>query len=329
MSFKRIFHSLASVCLFAQCASLIAQPVGGLAYPNRPIQLIVGIGAGSNTDALARLAAKRLSERLKQPVIVENRAGAGGTIGAGLVAGAAPDGYTLLWGTSSVPMFAHLNSNLKFDPVKDLVGVSGVAEGGLVMLTRTNAPWKNLAELVAYGKSKPPGAITYASAGIGSNAYLFSEIFAQATGLEFLHVPYKGSSAALTDVMAGQIDFVFDGPSTAIPQVDAGRVRALAFSTKNRSPFMPAVPSMQEAGTKGFAQRTWLEFFAPMGTPKAIVDRLSQEIQSFVAQPSFRDDLAAVAHEPMKIAGPEFTDMVRKESDEWAVRLKAMKMPLN
>ena len=293
---------------------------------NRPIRLIVGIGAGSNTDALGRLAARHLSERLKQPVVVENRPGAGGSIGAGTVAAAPPDGYTLLWASSSVPMFAHLDGNLKFDPVKDLVGVGGVAEGGLVMLTRPNAPWKTLRELIAYGKSKPRGAITYASAGVGSNAHLFSEIFGQTVGLEFLHVPYKGSSAALVDLMAGQIDFVFDGPSTAVPQVEAGRVRALAFSTKTRSTFMPNVPSMDEAGAKGFAQRTWLGFFAPAGTPKPIVDRLSQEIQAFVSQPSFREELAAAAHEPMKMSAAELSELVRKESQDWGVKLKAMKL---
>ena len=193
-------------------------------YPARPIKVIVGIGAGSNTDALGRLAASFLSKQLNQAVVVENRPGAGGTIAAEAVATAAPDGYTLLWASSSIPMFPHMYSNLKFDPIKDLVGVGGVAEGGLVILTRPDAPWKTLAEMIQYGKGKPAGAISYASAGIGSNAYLFSEIFAQTVGLEFLHVPYKGSSAALADIVSGQVDFVFDGPSTAIPQVDSGRV---------------------------------------------------------------------------------------------------------
>jgi tripartite-type tricarboxylate transporter receptor subunit TctC len=295
-------------------------------YPLKPITVLVGIGAGSNTDVLARIAAKRLSERLKQPVLVENRPGAGGTIAAATVAGAPADGYTLLWASSSIPLFPHMYQNLKFDPIKDLIGVGGVAEGGLVMLTRSNAPWKSLADLIAYGKSKPKGTIIYASAGIGSNAYLFSELFAQSAGLEFVHVPYKGSSAALTDVMAGQVDFVFDGPSTAIPQVKSGRVSAIAFSTKNRSAFMPDIPTMNEAGAKGFAQRTWLGFFAPVGIPKAVVQRLSDEIQGFVVEPSFRNELAAASHEPMKMSSTDFSSMVSKESDEWAVRLKTIKL---
>lgn len=312
----------------ASLGMLCASHAGAQApvYPLKPITVLVGIGAGSNTDVLARIAAKRLSERLKQPVLVENRPGAGGTIAAATVAGAPADGYTLLWASSSIPLFPHMYQNLKFDPIKDLIGVGGVAEGGLVMLTRPNAPWKSLADLIAYGKSKPKGTITYASAGIGSNAYLFSELFAQSAGLEFVHVPYKGSSAALTDVMAGQVDFVFDGPSTAIPQVKSGRVSAVAFSTKNRSAFMPNVPTMNEAGAKGFAQRTWLGFFAPVGTPKAIVQRLSDEIQGFVVEESFRNELAVAAHEPMKMSSTDFSAMVSRESEEWAVRLKTIKL---
>ena len=323
-----MFTPTIRLLLIASLVMLCASRAGAQApvYPVKPITVLVGIGAGSNTDVLARLAAKRLSERLKQPVLIENRPGAGGTIAAAAAAAAPADGYTLLWASSSIPLFPHMYRNLRFDPIRDLVGVGGVAEGGLVMLTRPNAPWKNLAELIAYGKSKPKGSITYASAGIGSNAYLFSELFAQSAGLEFVHVPYKGSSAALTDVMAGQVDFVFDGPSTAVPQVESGRVRAIAFSTKNRSAFMPNVPTMNEAGAKGFAQRTWLGFFAPVGTPKAIVDRLSEEIPGFVVDHSFRKELALVSHEPMKMSSTDFSAMVSRESDEWAVRLKTINL---
>lgn len=318
---KNLRRLLASLCL----APLAFGAWGQAAFPSKPVTVLVGIGAGSTTDALARIPTKRLAERLKQPVLVDNRAGAGGTIAAAAVAAAAPDGYTLLFGSSSVPLFPHMYDNLKFDPVKDLIGVAPVAEGGLVMLTRTNAPWKTLGEMIAFGKSRPKGAITYASAGIGSNAYLFSELFAQAVGLEFVHVPYKGSSAALADVMAGQVDFVFDGPATGVPQVEAGRVRALAFSTRNRSAFLPQVPTMEEAGVKGFAQRTWVGFFAPAGTPRAIVDRLSDELQAIVGQADFRRELAVAAHEPLQMSSADFSAMVRKETEEWGGRLKTIK----
>lgn len=311
---------IAAVALLG-CLSAQAQQAATSNYPAKPIKVIIGIGAGSNTDALGRLAATFLSSRLQQPVIVENRPGAGGTIGAEAVASAPPDGYTLLWASSSIPMFPHLYKGLKFDPTRDLAGVGGVAEGGLVMLTRVDAPWKSLAELIAYGKSHPPGTISYASAGIGSNGNLFAEIFAQSAGLQFLHVPYKGSSAALADIVTGQVDFVFDGPSTAIPQVDSGRVRALAFSTRERSSFMPKVPSMREAGATGFAQRTWLAFFAPAGTPLAIIEKLSAETMEFVRDPAFRRELAGLGHEPWPLSGPELTALVREETDQWGVTL--------
>lgn len=323
---RRRYLLAAGLALGVFATQAFAQGGAATSYPNRPIQVLVGIGAGSNTDVIARIAAKHLADRLKQPVVVDNRPGAGGTIAVGAVAAAAPDGYTLLWATSSIPLFPHMYDNLRFDPIKSIVGVAGVAEGGLVMLTRPNAPWKTLAEMVAYGKSHPKGTITYASAGIGSNAYLFSEMFAQATGLEFVHVPYKGSSAALTDVMSGQIDFVFDGPSTAVPQVEAGRVRALAFSTGRRSPFMPDVPSMSEAGVKGYAQRTWLGFFAPAGTPKPVLEKLSREVQAFVVEPAFQKELAAASHEPWNLSGAELTELIQREADEWAVKLRNVKL---
>ncbi|MDO8280472.1 MAG: tripartite tricarboxylate transporter substrate binding protein [Burkholderiaceae bacterium] len=327
MTFARRTRAVVFAGVLAQCASLAsAQGSAAPAYPNRPIQVLIGIGAGSTTDVLGRLAARRLSERLKQPVVVDNRPGAGGTIAAATVAASQPDGYTLLWASSSIPMFPHMYDNLKFDPVKGLAGAGGVAEGGLVMLTRTDAPWKTLGEMISYAKTKPKRTITYASGGIGSNAHVFAELFSQAVGLEFVNVPYKGSSAALTDVMAGQIDFVFDGPSTAIPQVEAGRVRALAFSNKTRSSLMPNVPTLHEAGVTGYSQRTWLAFFVRAGTPKAIVDRLSEEIQAFVSDPSFKQELAGAFHEPWKISGSDLSELVRKEADEWGARLKTIKV---
>jgi tripartite-type tricarboxylate transporter receptor subunit TctC len=320
---RKILVAVASLSSVSAC---LGQNAGLGTYPNHPVQVVLGIGAGSTTDVLARIAAKRLSEAIKQPVVVFNRPGAGGTIAAEVVAGAPSDGYTLLFASSSLPLFPHMYDNLRFDPIGGLAGVGGIAEGGLVMVTRSNAPWKTVGELVEYAKSKPKDAVSYASAGIGSNAYVFSEIFAQAIGVQFVHVPYNSSAAALTDLMAGQVDFVFDGPATAGPQVAAGRVRALAFSTKNRSTFMPNVQSMEEAGVKGFAQRTWVGFFAPAGTPKEIVGYLSREIGAFVVQPSFRQDLASAYYEPWKVSGPELTSLVRTESEVWAVKAKSIKL---
>ena len=194
----------ASLIACAVPAALQAQTPDAQAngYPQRPIKLLVGIGAGSTTDQLARIAARHLSDVLKQPVVVDNRPGAGGTLGAAAVASAPADGYTLLFTSSSLPTFGYFYDNLKFNPVKDLVGAGSLAQGGMALLTRANAPWKNLGELVADSKKRGAGAITYASAGIGSIAYLYSELLAQTAGIELLHVPYKSSAAALTDLLA-------------------------------------------------------------------------------------------------------------------------------
>lgn len=297
------------------CTALSVQAAG--AYPDRPLKLVVGIGAGSTTDALARIAGRQLSQALGQPVVVENRPGAGGTIGAGAVASATPDGYTILFASSSLPTFTHFYPGMNFDPQTDLVGVGALAQGGMVMLTRQNAPWSSVQELVAYAKSKPADTVTYASAGIGSIAYLFSELFAQSADVQLLHVPYKSSAAALTDLMAGSVDFAFDGPTTAIPQVKSGHTRALAYSTESRSAFMPEVPSMAEAGVDGFAQRTWFGLMVPKATPQPVVDRLSQAILSFVDNADYRAELAAATHEPLRQDAAEFQRLVADEYATW------------
>ncbi|MET4578853.1 tripartite tricarboxylate transporter substrate binding protein [Ottowia thiooxydans] len=294
-------------------------------YPQRPIKLVVGIGAGSTTDLLTRIAARNLSEALKQPVVVENRPGAGGTLGAAAVATAPPDGYTLLFVSSSLPTFGHFYDNLKFDPVKDLVGAAGLAQGGMVMLTRPGAPWKNLAELVAYGKAKPDGTVSYASAGVGSIAYLYSELFAQNMGQKFLHVPYKSSAAALADLLAGHVDFVFDGTTTAKPMIDAGKVQALAYSSNRRNPFLPQVPTMQEAGVKDFDQRTWFGISAPRGTPQKILDRISKASATFTGQSAYRNELAGAAHEPMAMSAQAFERLVQDEARVWGKSIQQIR----
>jgi tripartite-type tricarboxylate transporter receptor subunit TctC len=295
-------------------------------YPSKPIELVVGIGAGSTTDVTARIAAKFLSQSLKQSVVVVNKPGAGGTIGAEYVARAPADGYTLLWASGSLPAFHYLYK-LRFDPLTDLAPIGEVAQGGLVMTTRPDAPWNNLKELIAYAKSKPPGTVTYASAGVGSNAEIFSEIFAQTAGLKFLHVPYKGSSAALTDVLSGSIDFVFDGISTSKPLIEAGKVKALGYSAGARSVFMPDIPTMQEAGAEGFSQRIWLGILAPGGTPKAIVDRLSHDVHAFVLTPEFKKDMGTGFYEPFPLESGEFSALMKQETHDWDAQLARMNVP--
>ena len=201
--------------------------------------------------------------------------------------------------------------------MKDLVGAGSLAQGGMALLTRANAPWKNLGELVADSKKRGAGAITYASAGIGSIAYLYSELLAQTAGIELLHVPYKSSAAALTDLLAGQVDVVFDGTTTAKAQLDVGLVRALAYSTGQRSSFLPDVPTMQEAGVNGFAQRTWFGISVPAKTPAGVVERLSAATLAVNDLPAFRKELAAAAHEPMKMEAAQFQQLIQGEYRQW------------
>lgn len=287
-------------------------------YPARAVKLVVGIGAGSTTDLLARVAAKQLSEALGQPVVIENRPGAGGTLGAAAVASARPDGHTLLFVSSSLPTFPYFYEKLRFDPINDLVGAGGLVQGGMVMLTRANAPWKSLPELIAYAKGQPRQTISYASAGVGSIAYLYSELLAQLTGLEFLHVPYPSSAAAMTDLMAGQVDFVFDGATTAIPQAKSGRSVALAYSSNQRTPFMPDLVTMQEAGVDGFNQRTWFGIAAPKGTDPAVLEALSQASQQLNAHAAFKAELAEAAHEPLSLSAQEFDALIRADAAMWS-----------
>jgi len=310
---------LLAACLAtgAMPSLLHAQSSSEAAYPNRPIKLLVGIGAGSTTDQLARIAARHLAEALGQPVVVDNRPGAGGTLGAATVASAPADGYTLLFTSSSLPTFGYFYDQLKFNPVKDLVGAGGLAQGGMALLTRANAPWKNLGELVADSKKRGARSITYASAGIGSIAYLYSELLAQTAGIELLHVPYKSSAAALTDLLAGQVDIVFDGATTAKAQLETGRVRALAYSTTERSSFLKDVPTMQEAGVKGFAQRTWFGIMVPAKTPASVVARLSAATLTANDSPDYRKELSAAAHEPMKMTAAQFEQLVQDDYHQW------------
>ncbi|RMX08566.1 tripartite tricarboxylate transporter substrate binding protein [Corticibacter populi] len=302
----------------AGLVSLLPRPGrAALPYPSKPIKLVVGIAAGSTTDLLARVAARHLSDALGQSVVIENRPGAGGTLGVSSVATAAADGHTLLFVSSSLPTFPYFYSGLRFDPLKSFVYAGGLAQGGMVMLTRPDAPWQNLADLIAYAKSRPAEAVSYASAGVGSIAYLYSELFGHLTGLQFLHVPYQSSAAALADLLSGQVDFVFDGTTTALPQVQSGRTRALAYSDSRRTPFLPQVPTMQEAGAPEFSQRTWFGLAAPASTDAAIIEKISRAAQAFTASPTYQKELADAAHEPLTMTAAPFQQLIENDTSMW------------
>jgi tripartite-type tricarboxylate transporter receptor subunit TctC len=310
--------------VFGLVAVLTGCAASAQSYPDHPIKLIVGIGAGSSTDAISRLIGRKLADRLAQPVVVENRPGAGGTLGAEAGAKAPPDGYTLLSATSSIPIFRHTYT-LRFDPEKDLIPVGGVAKGAMVLIVRGDDKAPTVAELIARAKAKPQ-SVSYGSAGIGSNAHLASEVFAQIAGVEFLHVPYKSSAAGMTDLLGGQVDFIFDALATVQPFIKSKAAKGLAVTTTERSSFLPDVPTMNEAGIRGFSHPVWYAVFAPAGTSREVVDRLSVEIRDIVAQASFREDLAKFGVEPFPALSEALAQQIRNESDAWARKVKAMKL---
>lgn len=291
-------------------------------YPERPVELSVGIGAGSSTDIMGRLIAQKLSQRLGQPVVVENRPGAGGTLAAEHVATAAPDGYTLLWATSSIPIFPH-TYNLRYDPAA-LRGVGGALKGTMVVLVRNDpSEPKSITELIEKAKADP-GSITYGTAGEGSNAHLAIAAMASMAGVEFTHVPYKSSAEATVDILAGRINVTADGIASAKPHIESGAVLAIAATAPERSMFMPDVPTIDEAGVPGFSHPVWQGIFAPAGTPDDIVEKLSDEIYAIVSDPSFAKEAEPLGFEPFPIKAADFNAQVISETEAWAKKAEAI-----
>ena len=262
-------------------------------YPNQPVKLVVPFPAGGGTDALARWFAKGLEAKLGQPFVVENRAGSGTTLGAGFVARSAPDGYTIMLGTSSTYAIApNVYKKVPFDPVKDFAPIALVAEVPFVLVVHPSLPVKSVSELVALVKSKP-GAMSYASAGIGTQHHVNAELLKTLTGIAMTHVPYRGGGPALSDVVAGHVPIYFGDVSTVMPLARAGKVRALALTISSRLDAFPEVPTMHEAGIKNYNASAWQAFVAPAGTPTAVITRLNRALIEVVKSPEtqtrFRD----------------------------------------
>lgn len=245
-------------------------------YPTQPVKLVVPFPAGGGTDALARWFAKGLEQRLGQPFVIENRAGAGTTLGAGYVAGSAPDGYTIMLGTSSTYAIApNVYKKVPFDPLKDFAPIGLIAEVPFVLVVNPSLPVKTVMELVALAKSKP-GEMSYASAGIGTQHHVNAELLKTLTGISINHVPYRGGGPALQDVVAGHVPIYFGDVSTVIPLARTGKVRALALTISQRLESWPEIPTMQEAGIANYNASAWQAFVAPANTPATIVARLNR-----------------------------------------------------
>jgi tripartite-type tricarboxylate transporter receptor subunit TctC len=288
---------------------------GQEAWPTRPIRFILPFPPGGGTDILGRLIAERLSATLGQPVVTENRGGAGGNVGAEAAARSAPDGYTIVLVAPSLAISPTLYSKLNYDPVKDFAPVSLVATVPNVMITQASLPGQ-LQEFIAYAKSKP-GGLNFGSGGAGTSNHLAGELFNIVTGAKLVHVPYKGVNLAMQDVLAGNVHLVFIGIPAAAPHIKAGKLRALAIVAPQRSAALPEVPTVAEAGLRDFEVTTWYGVLAPAGTPKAVVNRLNAELVKIMHSPELKERLAATGTEPLTSTPEEFAGYIKREIAKW------------
>ena len=272
---------------------------------------------GGAVDGPTRAIAQELSRRLKQQVIIDNKPGAGATIGSEMVARSPPDGYTLLLASQTNAISASLYTKLSFNPIDDFVGISLLGREPGVLVLHPAVPVKNVAELVAYAKERP-GQLNYASSGNGSGQHLFMALFAAMAGIQLTHVPYRGSGQATTDLLGGTVSMAMPGTAGMVAHIKAGKLRALAVSGAARSPQLPEVPTLAEAGLKGYAAYVWLGLMAPKGTPPLIVARLHRELQAALATPEVKSYLADAGIEAVGSTPAQFDTYIREERDRWA-----------
>ena len=307
--------------LILSAAMVITTAAVAQDYPNKPIKIIVPYPAGQASDTISRIVGERLSKSLGQPVLVDNRPGAGGNIGTDVGAKSPPDGYTLTVATAALPISKHVYRKLPFDPEKDFAPITLMTITPLVLVTRADLPVKDVAGLVDYAK-KNPGKVTFASSGTGTSHQLSGELFKTLAGIDLLHVPYKGSPPAHIDLMGGSVDIMFDNIVPVSPHVKSGKLKALAVTTKTRASSLPDVPTMAEAGIKDQEADTFQGVFVPAGTPKPIVDLLYMELIKIVARPDMRARFADLGFEPVGNSQEEFAAQIRAEIPKWGKVIK-------
>ena len=311
---RRFFVGLAMIA----CSSLaFAQ-----GYPNKAVKILVPFTAGSATDILARTYGQRLSEMWKEPVVVENHPGAGGTIGAGLVAKAAPDGYTLLVNSAAQAYNSSIYSSLPYDTGKDFIDIIPLGGQPNVLVVAPASGIKTVAELIAQAKAKP-GQLNFGSAGQGSGTHINAEKFKLAAGIDVVHIPYKGTPEALSDTMAGRVTYFFSPISAALPFVRDGKLNALAVSTAKRSSALPNVPTVAEAGLPGFDYSLWVGLFAPAGTPADVIDKIARDVRSAAESSEVKERLTTLGAEAIPMSPAQFKQFVDTEIVESGKVIKA------
>jgi tripartite-type tricarboxylate transporter receptor subunit TctC len=319
------------VALFALAGTVIASAPAAIAddYPSRPVKIIVPFGAGGPTDVYTRAIAEELRKSLRQPFVMENRPGAGTTIGTDVVAKAPPDGYTLLMVSGTQTVNETLYAHKPYKLMRDLVPIAPLIDTDLVLVVHPSVPAKTVGELLALARAKP-GTLNYGSSGPGSNYHMAGELLKNLTGIDIVHVPYKGSTGARNDILSGQIQILFDSVPTMAPQIKAGMVRALGTSGKTRSSILPDVPTMEEAGVPGFNATLWVGFMAPAGTPKPIVDKLHDEITKILRRPDIKQAWEKTGATPIVMTQPEFKSFMEAQVAKWAEVIKTNRIaPIN
>jgi tripartite-type tricarboxylate transporter receptor subunit TctC len=309
---------LAAVALLAlACGTALAQ-----AYPNRPLRIVVPFAAGAGVlDIMARLVGQHLGASLGQQVVIDNRPGAGGIVGAEVVAKAEPDGYTLLMGNTALVVSPYLYAKLPFEPLADFVPVTLVNSAPLLLVVHPSVPVQSVKELIAYAKARP-GQLNYGSGGVGSTPYLATELLKAMAGIDVVHVPYKGGAPALADLVAGQLTFMIENVPGTMPLVKSGKLRALAITSARRSPLAPDLPTMAEAGVPGYEMVGWNGIFVAKGTPAEIVTRLNSDLAKVLRLPDVKQQVATLGAEPGGDSTAAFGAFVKAESARWGGIIK-------
>ncbi len=325
MKFSKSFAAillLTSASGIFHAASVQAQD----SYPNKPINFIVPYAAGGGADSRSRQMAQKMSVILKQPIIVDNKPGAGGNIGTEMISRAAPDGYTIGMGNFA-PMAVNktLFTNLRYDPENDVTPIMLIEKGPLVLVVNPNSPYKNLQDIINAAKAKP-GVLTFSSGGIGGSHQLSAEIFKQSAGIDMIHVPYKSGSAGLTDLMAGNVTMMFDQMYSAMPSIKADKLRPIAITSKKRSPLLPNVPSFTELGYPKVEVLNWQGLIAPKGTPKAIIDKLNAAANEALKDPQLRELMLSQGNEIGGGTPADFAALIRSESIKWGAVVRIAKI---
>ncbi len=314
---QNLFSKALLVVGLAFCVGAAAQP-----YPNKPIKILVGFAPGGNTDVVTRILAARMQDLLGQPVIVDNKPGAGGVVATEILVKSAPDGYTLL--TSSLgphTVSPFLLKTVTYDPVNDLAPVSNVSVNALMLLVNPSIPAKSVPELIAYAKANP-GKLNFSSSGVGSTTHLSGEVLASMAGIKLVHVAYKGGPPALAALLAGDVQFMFSNLSDSLPQSKGGKLRALAVTTSRRVPQAPDIPTVAESGLAGFDVAPWNGIVAPGKTPTEIVARLSDTIQRIVREKAFRDKMFEIGSDPIGDTPEQFRATINNDIQRWGKIVK-------